>query len=74
MWRGVQSPENSAAHDVTIVPLLNDIDLCVSRIGPLLGCDGDRMDRDCAWTTSLMRVPFYSGVAKWPCLPNATTL
>jgi hypothetical protein len=35
----------SAAHDVTIVPLLNDIDLCVTRIGPLLGCDGDRMNR-----------------------------
>jgi hypothetical protein len=45
MWRGVQSPENSAAHDVTIVPLLNDIDLCVPRIGPLLGCDGDRTNR-----------------------------
>ena len=29
---------------------------------------------DCAWTTSLMRVPFCIGLAKWPCLPNATTL
>ncbi len=23
---------------------------------------------DCAWTTNLMRVPFWSGVAKWPWL------
>jgi len=25
---------------------------------------------DCAWTTSLMRAPFWSGLAKWPCLPE----
>jgi hypothetical protein len=29
---------------------------------------------DCTWTTSLMRVPFWRGLAKWPCLPKATTL
>ena len=29
---------------------------------------------DCAWTTSLMRVPVWSCLEKWPYLPKATTL
>ncbi len=29
---------------------------------------------DSAWTTSLTQVPVWRGLAKWPCLPKATTL
>src|SRR5665213_1738416 len=33
------------------------------RVAVMSGCD-------CAWTTSLMRVPVWRGLAKWPCLPK----